>query len=212
MDPAEFEHVAERFTAFHQRFSPFFGRPETRLRSKQYLQGLLVQDQERRSAENLAEAIDGATPRALQRLLTESPWPTAPLIRALQRYVGERLSEPDGVFVLDDTGFRQTGAPLGRGGPAVLGDAGQGRQLPDWRLPGLCLPSRPCLGRWPALPAASVDRGPAALPPGGGARRRRLSDQGGAWPGPARAGQGSRTPARAVGDRRRGLRGGAVLP
>jgi SRSO17 transposase len=110
MDLLEFEQVAQRFAAFHARFSPFFGRSETRRRSKQYLQGLLVQDSERRSAENLAEAVEGATPRALQRFLSESPWPTAPLVRALQRYLGERLSEPEGVFVLDDTGFPKQGS------------------------------------------------------------------------------------------------------
>lgn len=150
MDPTEFERVAERFTAFHQRFAPFFGRPETRQRSKQYLHGLLVQDQERRSAENLAEAIDGATPRALQRLLTESPWPTAPLLRALGRYLGERLSEPDGVFVLDDTGFpkqgrksvgvdRQYSGTLGKVGNCQIGVflayvSSRGHALVDGRL------------------------------------------------------------------------------
>jgi SRSO17 transposase len=70
---------------------------------------LLVQDQERRSAENLAEAVAGATPRALPRFLSESPWPVAPLIAALQRLVGECLGEPGGVVVLDDTGFAKQG-------------------------------------------------------------------------------------------------------
>ncbi len=62
--------VAESFARFHARFAPLFGRKEARRRSEQYLQGLLVQDQERRSAENLAEAVPGATPRALQRFLS----------------------------------------------------------------------------------------------------------------------------------------------
>ncbi|MGI8550794.1 MAG: hypothetical protein ACR2PL_08420 [Dehalococcoidia bacterium] len=87
MNAIAFAQVTERFAAFQQRFSPFFRQAQTRQRSKQYLQGLLVQDQEQRSAENLAEAVEGANPRALPR------------------FVGERLSEPDGVFVLDDTGL-----------------------------------------------------------------------------------------------------------
>jgi hypothetical protein len=64
MDPAVFDRVAEQFGEFHARFAPLFGRKEARQRSEQDLRGLLVQDQERRNAENLAEAIDGASPRA----------------------------------------------------------------------------------------------------------------------------------------------------
>jgi SRSO17 transposase len=73
------------------------------------LRGLLVQQTDRRNAENLAESIEGATPRSLQRFLTESPWADGPLIDRLQRHVGQRLDQPAGVFVLDDTGFAKQG-------------------------------------------------------------------------------------------------------
>jgi SRSO17 transposase len=109
MDTATFERVAEHFAAFHQFFAPSFGRPEARARSEQYLRGLLLQHADRRNAENLAEAVPGATPRALQRFLTEAPWPTAPVITALQQYLAPRLSAPDGVFVIDESGFPKQG-------------------------------------------------------------------------------------------------------
>jgi SRSO17 transposase len=105
----EFERVAASFAAFHQGFAPLFGRTEARERSEQYLRGLLVQQTDRRNAENLAESVEGATPRSLQRFLTESPWDDGPVIDRLQRYVGQRLNQPDGVFVLDDTGFGKQG-------------------------------------------------------------------------------------------------------
>jgi SRSO17 transposase len=57
----------------------------------------------------MAETIAGATPRTLQRLLTEAPWTTAPLIDRLQAYVGARLNEPSGVFVIDESGFPKQG-------------------------------------------------------------------------------------------------------
>jgi len=101
--------VVISFAKFHQEFAPLFGRTEARVRSEQYLRGLLVQQTDRRNAENLAEAIDGATPRSLQRFLTESPWADEPLIDRLQGYVGQRLNQPDSVFVLDDTGFGKQG-------------------------------------------------------------------------------------------------------
>src|SRR6478735_1839672 len=110
MDLAAFDRVAASFTTFHQHFAPFFGRKEAQRRSEQYLRGLLVQQTDRRNAENLAEAVQGATPRALQRLLTEAPWPTAPVLDALQAYGAPRLNAPSGVFVLDETSFPKKGS------------------------------------------------------------------------------------------------------
>ncbi len=109
MNLAEFDRVAATFTAFHQEFAALFGRREARQRSEQYLRGLLVQQTDRRNAENVAEAIEGATPRALQRLLTEGPWKTEPVLDRLQQYLGPRLSTAEGVFVLDETGFPKKG-------------------------------------------------------------------------------------------------------
>lgn len=74
MNLEEFERVADSFATFHREFAPLFGRTEARARSEQYLRGLLVQQTDRRNAENLAEVIVGATPRALQRFLTEATW------------------------------------------------------------------------------------------------------------------------------------------
>lgn len=109
MDQAEFDRAATAFAAFHQYFAPLFGRKEAQQRSEQYLRGLLVQQTDRRNAENVAEAVEGATPRALQRLLTEAPWETAPVIDALQAYLAPRLNTSEGVFVLDESGFPKKG-------------------------------------------------------------------------------------------------------
>ena len=78
MDTADLEGIYQAFQDFHAYFAPLlsgpvFGRKESREHSRHYLQGLLVQSQERRNAENLAETVP-ASPRALQRFLTESPW------------------------------------------------------------------------------------------------------------------------------------------
>ena len=73
-----------------------------------YLQGLLVQSGERRNAENLAEAVP-ASPRALQRFLTESPWDDDRVIGRLQEYLGPRLEHPEAVWVLDGSDFPKQG-------------------------------------------------------------------------------------------------------
>lgn len=109
MEQVEFERIAASFAAFHREFASLFGRKEAQQRSEQYLRGLLVQQTDRRNAENISEAVDGATPRSLQRFLTESPWPDEPVIDQLQAYVGQLLNSSDGVFVLDETGFPKKG-------------------------------------------------------------------------------------------------------
>lgn len=109
MKQSEFEQVAASFAAFHAQFAPLFGRPEARRRSEQYVRGLLVQQTDRRNAENLAEAVEGASARALQRFISKAPWPSEPVIERLQDDLGPRLSALGGVFVLDDTGFAKQG-------------------------------------------------------------------------------------------------------
>jgi SRSO17 transposase len=109
VDPALFDDLSWQLTDFHRRFAPLFGRPEARRRGEQYLRGLVVQQTDRRNAENLAEAIPGATPRALQRFLSEAPWDADAVIAELQADLGERLTAPDAVFVLDETGFPKQG-------------------------------------------------------------------------------------------------------
>jgi SRSO17 transposase len=150
MEQAEFDRVAASFAAFHAEFAPLFGRKEARRRSEQYVRGLLVQQTDRRNAENVAETITGATPRALQRLLTEAPWPTEPVIDRLQAYLGARLNTPEGIFVLDESGFpkqgrqsvgvaRQYCGALGKVGNCQLGVflayvSARGQALVDKRL------------------------------------------------------------------------------
>jgi SRSO17 transposase len=109
VDATLFDDVSERLTDFHRRFASLFGRPEARHRGEQYLRGLVVQQTDRRNAENLADAIPGATPRALQRFLTEAPWDAAAVVAELQTYLAERPTAPDAVFVLDETGFPKQG-------------------------------------------------------------------------------------------------------
>ncbi len=109
VDQAQFDKVAGSFGQFHGEFAPLFGPKEAQVRSEQYLRGLLVQQTDRRNAENVAESITGASPRSLQRFISESPWDSEAVIERLQGYLEPRLSMPDGVFVFDETGFPKQG-------------------------------------------------------------------------------------------------------
>ena len=108
--------------AFHARFARFFCRSEGRRWGQRYLAGLLLPIA-RKNVENIAEQV-GAPPRKLQQLISDSPWDDAGCITELQRLVGEQLGAPDGVLVLDDTGFAKKGtcsAGVGRQYSGTLG-------------------------------------------------------------------------------------------
>jgi len=108
MDVHEFERVYGSFQAFHAEYAPDFGRKQWRENSESYLQGLLVQAEERRNAENMAEALP-ISARALQRFLTDAHWDDEAVIAHLQADLGPRLRDPLAVWAVDSSGFPKQG-------------------------------------------------------------------------------------------------------
>ena len=108
MDAASFERVHDSFQKFHAFFVVSFGRKQWREHSRNYLQALLVQAQERRNAENLSESV-GVSARAMQRFLTEARWSDDTVIGRLQEYLAPRLGHPEAVWVLDGSDFPKQG-------------------------------------------------------------------------------------------------------
>jgi len=108
MDVQEFERVYGSFRAFHAEYAPDFGRKQWRENSEPYLQGLLVQAEERRNAENMAEALP-VSARALQRFLTDARWEDAAVTAHLQAYLGPRLTHRLAVWAVDSSGFPKQG-------------------------------------------------------------------------------------------------------
>ena len=89
---------AEEFSALLARLGPRFGRVAA------YLRGLLAQV-ERKNGWQLAEAAGDRTPDGVQEFLSRVRWDAGAVRDDLQAYVGEHLGDPDGVLVLDETGF-----------------------------------------------------------------------------------------------------------
>ena len=108
MDAASFKRVYDSFQEFHAFFADSFGRKQWREHSRNYLQALLVQAQERRNAENLSESV-GVSARAMQRFLTEARWDDDRVIARLQEYLAPRLGHPLAVWVLDGSDFPKQG-------------------------------------------------------------------------------------------------------
>ena len=212
MDVAAFERVYESFREFHAFFAVAFGRKQWREHSKNYLQALLVQSQERRNAENLSEAVP-ASARAMQRFLTEARWDDNAVIGRLQEYLGPKLADSQAVWVFDGSDFPKQGVKsvgvarqyCGALGKIANCQAGVflahvgpgGRALADKRL---YLPEE-----W----TSDADRCAAArVPPD----RREYRSEDGAGLGDAGAGTGARPPERPVGRRGFRLRDVSVFP
>ena len=143
MEPAELDRLADRFGALSRRYGPLFGSWGGWKRGEQYLRGLLVGGDDRRNAENLAEHVDGSTPRALQRFLSEAPWSAERVIEYLQEDVAPVLEEPDAVFVKQGTKSvgvaRQYSGTMGKVGNCQVGvflgyASSRGHALIDARL------------------------------------------------------------------------------
>jgi SRSO17 transposase len=90
------------------RVAARFGRVEPRRQARLYLMGLLA-PVERKNGWQLAEAAGDATPDRMQRLLNNARWDARGVRDDLRGYVAERLGDPGGVLVVDETGFIKKG-------------------------------------------------------------------------------------------------------
>ena len=96
------------FAAFHARFAGLFARPEPRAQAGKYLRALMG-PVERRNGWQMAEAVGDAGPGPTQRLLHEAVWSADATAVRLREIVHEALGDPDGIGVVDETGFLKKG-------------------------------------------------------------------------------------------------------
>ncbi len=90
------------------RLRPHFQRATAHRHACAYLRGLLGST-ERKNGWQLAEAAGYQEPRAMQRVLDRSAWDVDAARVELRVYVVERLGDPTGVLVVDETGFLKQG-------------------------------------------------------------------------------------------------------
>jgi SRSO17 transposase len=92
----------------HHRIASRFEREEVRARSRRFLAGLLGRV-ERKNGWQLAEYAKEQTPDGMQRLLAKAKWDAEVVRDDLRSYVVEQLGDPEGVMVVDETGFLKKG-------------------------------------------------------------------------------------------------------
>ena len=149
MDAQELRRLRPELESFLDRYAPLFGRPEACGHARRFVQGLLLGG-ERRSVENIAEAVDGCVVRSLQSFIAASPWDAAAVLGELRRQVAAEWGDPEAVVTVDETGFpkkgtksagvkRQYSGTLGRTDNCQVGvfagyHAAKGHTLVDRRL------------------------------------------------------------------------------
>ncbi len=99
---------AQEIEAVGQRIGHHFARSEPRQRAIGYLRGLLS-DAERKNGWQLAEYLGEATPDGVQHLLSRADWDADAVRDDLMPYVQEHLGAPEGVLIVDETGFLKKG-------------------------------------------------------------------------------------------------------
>ncbi|HEY8597044.1 MAG TPA: IS701 family transposase [Thermomicrobiales bacterium] len=112
MELATEEGISEAWggvlATLRERLAPRFSRAEPRRRVRAYLAGL-VGTAARKNGWQLAEAAGEATPYGMQRLLSAARRDAEAVRDDLRAFVTERLGDPEGVLIVDETGFLKQG-------------------------------------------------------------------------------------------------------
>jgi SRSO17 transposase len=91
-----------------RRLAPYFARSQSRDRVLAYLRGLLS-EAERKNSWQVAEVCGESTPYGFQYLLSRADWDADAVRDELRTYSMQHLGDPNGVLVLDETGFLKKG-------------------------------------------------------------------------------------------------------
>src|SRR5947199_10732176 len=98
----------EELGALQVRLGALFVRAEPRRQAGLYLEGLLSAAK-RKNGWQLAEQIGDARPWRTQRVLSHVQWDADAARDICRDYVIEHIGSPNGVLVLDETGFLKKG-------------------------------------------------------------------------------------------------------
>ncbi|HZY88393.1 MAG TPA: IS701 family transposase [Gemmataceae bacterium] len=107
LSAADVRSCAQRLEVFAQRYLPLFHRAEQRPHALTVLRGKLSGLQ-RKTTEPIATQASQQR-RPLQLFVGAGGWDDDAVLAELRRHVAEEIGDPDGVFVLDGSGFPKKG-------------------------------------------------------------------------------------------------------
>ena len=102
------EGLLEELWEFQSTFHDCFPRSETRAHCFDYMVGQLS-PLERKSIEPMALHVQGGTIRELQRFLSDAPWEEEHMRWTYHQLVADAMGDPEGVLMVDATGFVKKG-------------------------------------------------------------------------------------------------------
>lgn len=105
---AEVEEWAQGLVEIQELIGPRFARREPHQNAVAYLQGLLA-DRQRKNSWTLSEDAGHRIPDGMQRLLSTTGWDPDLVRDDLMRYVIDHLGDPEGILIIDETGFIKKG-------------------------------------------------------------------------------------------------------
>ena len=106
---SDIDTFLDELRGFHTAFRACFTRQEPRDQFFHYMVGQFSA-LERKSIEPIALQVEGGKVRAMQRLVSEALWDEAAMRETYHRLVQDEMGEPDGVLIVDETGFVKKGA------------------------------------------------------------------------------------------------------
>ncbi len=114
----------EDFAAVVAQIGPRFARAEARQHAAAYLRGLLS-PVARKNSWQLAEMMGEEAPYGFQQFLYRAVWDPDAVRDDLRAYVIDHLGDPEGIVVVDETGFLKKGAKSAGVQPQYSGAAGR---------------------------------------------------------------------------------------
>jgi SRSO17 transposase len=120
---------------------------------RDYVRGLLG-PVGRKNSWQIAEHAGNDTLYGLQRLLSWCQWDPDEIRDVLRDYVADQLGQPDGVLIVDDTGFLKKGTVSAGAQRQYSGTAGRTEMLPSYAA------SSP-----PAIPPSDASASPGTCRP-----------------------------------------------
>src|SRR5215467_15095536 len=105
---SDIDAFMDELRGFHTAFRGCFARQESRDQFFHYMVGQFS-PLERKSIEPLALQVEGGKVRAMQRLVSDALWDEAAMLATYHRLVQDEMGEPNGVLIVDETGFAKKG-------------------------------------------------------------------------------------------------------
>lgn len=124
LTPSDVDGFLEEWRGLHAAFEDGFTRREPREHVFRYLVGQFS-PLERKAIEPIALEVEGGNARALQRCLSDTVWDDAQMLPTDPRLVEDDVGDPEGVVIVDESGFPKQGRDSGGVARQSCGALGQ---------------------------------------------------------------------------------------